>query len=191
MRINAADASAARANADCRESTASLGVGKFSDARRRNGGKYGRIRRTCGTVMLRRVRAPGISGRTSKVRRSGSTYEAGAMVRSSSEGDLRRFALSPGGKHPGRRCSVICSVPSGRCAYAPYPFTGVFCVLHFFASGVCLLSGLSVRLTRSRSVLSAKAARSRAAPDDAAAPLSLRFPLPESVHRFRGRCFLA
>ena len=37
MGINAADASAKRVNADCRKSTASLGVGKFSDARRRNG----------------------------------------------------------------------------------------------------------------------------------------------------------
>ena len=64
-------------------------------------------------------------------------------------------------------------------------------MLHFFASGVCLLSGLSVREARSRSVLSAKAARSRAALDDTAAPLSFRFPLQESVHRFRWRCFLA
>ena len=64
-------------------------------------------------------------------------------------------------------------------------------MLRFFASGVCLLSGLSVREARSRSVLSAKAARSRAALDSAAAPLSFRFPLQESVHRFRGCCFLA
>lgn len=94
MGINAADASAKRANADCRESTASLGVGKFSDARRRNGGKYGRIRRTCGTVMLRRVRAPGISGRTSKVRRNESTNGAGTEMRDPAEGDCG-FALLP------------------------------------------------------------------------------------------------
>lgn len=64
-------------------------------------------------------------------------------------------------------------------------------MLHFFTPGVCLLSGLPVREARSRSVFFAKAVRSRAAPDDAAAPLSFRFPLPESVYRFRGHCFLA
>lgn len=112
----------------------------------------------------------------------------------------------------GRRCAILpkgiavsrfsrppeVSIPaefvpflSERCAYAPYSFAGVFGVLHFFTPGVCLLSGLSVREARSRSVLSAKAARSRAALDDTAAPLSFHFPLSESVHRFRGRCFLA
>ena len=30
----------------------------------------------------------------------------------------------------------------GKSAYAPYSFAGGFCVLRFFASGVCLLSGL-------------------------------------------------
>ena len=116
------------------------------------------------------------------------TNGAGTEMRDPAEGDCG-FALLP----PPEVSIPAEFVPflSERCAYAPYSFAGVFGVLHFFTPGVCLLSGLSVREARSRSVLSAKAARSRAALDDTAAPLSFRFPLSESVHRFRGRCFLA